>query len=152
MPQLEQVPSSLPAQAIPSRLPSTRSMIQVICATGAALVGLVLLWNYVVLNLLAGSSSPVAGLPSPMLEFMLAFIAIVGLLSILGAIGYWNGKAWGWYIHLISVLGQLAFPGALFEFKLDLYHMIAWASPPVSLVILIVMGIRIRRAKTNSKR
>jgi uncharacterized membrane protein (DUF2068 family) len=119
----------------------SRSTFQVICAIGAMSVGLVLLSYavYFVPNKLAGSSPPIIG--------FLVFLAIVGLLSIIGAVGYWMGRIWGWYVHLASALGQLFFPGALFEFKLDLYHMIGWVSPVVSLIIVILMGINIRRRK-----
>jgi hypothetical protein len=120
-----------------SRATSSRSPMQVVGAVGAALVGLVLLLYYVVPNILAASSSPMVEL--------LAFIAIVGLLSIIGAVGYWMEKLWGWYVHLASVLGQLLFPGSLFEFKLDVYHLIGWTSPVISLIIVIMMGIKIRR-------
>jgi hypothetical protein len=69
-------------QSSSSRAASSRSALQVVCAIGAALVGLVLLLYavYVVPNKLAGSSYPIVG--------FLVFIAIVGLLSVVGAIGY----------------------------------------------------------------
>ncbi len=129
-------------QTFASRAFSGRSTLHAICAGGATLVGLILLLYafYVVPNMLPNSSSLTVGL--------LVFTAIVGLLSIVGAIGYWAKKMWGWYIHLISVLGQLFFPGTLFEFKLDLYHLTVWTIPVVSLVILIVMGINIRKGRT----
>jgi hypothetical protein len=136
--------------SFPTRAASSRSAVQVACAIGAALVGLVLLLYYVVPNLLPGSSSPImlAASSSPVVE-LLVLVAAVGLLSIVGAIGYWMEKTWGWYVHLASVLGQLLFPGTLFEFKLDLHHMIGWTSPVISLVILIVMGIWIRRKRLS---
>ncbi len=127
----------------------TRSTLRVICASGAALVGLVLLSYavYFVPNQLAGSASPG---DSSALGLALLFLAMVGLLSIAGAIGYWLNKTWGWYIQLVSVLGQFLFPGMLFEFKIDMYHMVGWFSPVISLVILILMGIEIRRKKRAS--
>ncbi|MGE5263097.1 MAG: hypothetical protein ACM3S0_06920 [Acidobacteriota bacterium] len=129
-------------QPFVSRIPSGRPMLQRVCAIGAALVGLVLILYYVVPNLLVGSTS--------LLVELLYLVGIVGFLSIVAAIGYWMGTAWAWYVHLASVLGQFLFPGALFEFKLDLYHMIGWTSPVISLAILITMGIRIRRRKRSS--
>jgi uncharacterized membrane protein (DUF2068 family) len=94
---------------------------------------------YVIPNRMAALSSPPGEL--------LAFVGIVGLLSVVGAAGYWAERAWGWFVHLVSVLGQLVFPGSLFELKPDWYHMVGWAAPVISLAILILMGLRMRRIK-----
>ncbi len=118
-----------------------RSPLFLVCASGAAIVGVVLL-----LYAAFVIPSQMAGLTSPPVE-LLALVAIVGLLSVVGAIGYWLERTWGWFVHLASVLGQLLFPGSLFELKLDLYHMIGWVSPILSLAILILMGLRFRRQK-----
>lgn len=75
---------------------------------------------------------------------LLTFVAVVSLLSSAGSIAYWTGKTWGWFVHLPSVLGQPLFPGSLFEFKFDLYHMKGWIALLISVVILVVMGMRIR--------
>lgn len=128
-------------KSFPSPAASARSAVRVASACGAALVGLVLVLYsvYIVPNKLADSAPSMAG--------FLVFLAIVGLLSIAAAIGYWTKKTWGWYIHLPSVLGQLLLPGSLFEFKPDAYHMVGWLSPALSLVIAILMGVETRRQK-----
>lgn len=126
-----------------SQVISSRSTLQVACAAGAALVGLVLL-SYVVYfvpNQLGPSTADMSGL--------LVFVALVALLSLLGAMGYWLGKKWGWFVQLASTVGQLLLPGALFEFKLDLYHLVGWIIPVVSLAIVIAMGLAFRRAKQS---
>ncbi|MGE5139200.1 MAG: hypothetical protein ACM3JD_07060 [Rudaea sp.] len=128
-------------RSLASRASASRSTLQVLCAAGAALVGLALLLyaGYVIPGRLGSQASSVTEL--------LAFVAIVGLLSVLAAVGYWLGKTWAWFAHLLSVLGQLLFPGSLFELKLDLYHMVGWAAPVISLLILILMGVMIRRRR-----
>jgi uncharacterized membrane protein (DUF2068 family) len=103
------------------------------------LIGVIYLLLYIAGNLIA---SPV----SLILELLL-LVAVVSVLSIIGGIGYWMSKTWGWFVHLASVFGQLLFPGGLFEFKPDLYHMIGWIGPLISLVILIAMGIHIRQKR-----
>ncbi len=120
---------------------ANRSPLQIACAAGTALVGAVLLLyaTYVIPNRLADQA--------PSVTELLALVGIVGLLSLLAAVGYWMGKTWGWFIHLVSVLGQLLFPGSLFEFRLDLYHMVGWAVPAISLVILILMAWAIKRRR-----
>ncbi len=130
------------SHSLPSRAVSAPSAVQVACAIAAILVGLVILVTYVVPNLFPDA-------PLPAVE-LVVLVAIVGLLSIAGGIGYWTGGNWGWYVHLLSVIGQLLFPGALFEFKLDLYHMIGWISPLISLLILVTMGIQMRRRKNRA--
>ncbi len=139
------------AQSLAEQAALGRSVFRFICALGAALVGMVLLFYYAIPNLLAGPASPlVAASPAAPVMELLVLVAVVGLLSIVGASGYWLEKWWGWWAHLVSVLGQLLFPGALFEFKLDLYHMMAWISPVVSLVILIAMAVSMRWRKRSA--
>ncbi len=131
----------MPAQALGSRTFSNRSTLQIVCAAGAALVGFVLLAYavYFVPNRMGDSVSDLVA--------FLVFVAIIGLLSLVGALGYWLGKTWGWYIQFTSALGQLLLPGSLFEFKPDLYHLMGWITPVVSLVIVIRMGLEIRRKR-----
>lgn len=133
------------APTLPSNATAGRPALVVACTTGAVIIGAVLLLYavYVIPN-------QMAGLFSPPVE-SLAFVALVGLLSIVGALGYWLERFWGWFVHLASVLGQLVFPGSLFEFKLDLYHMVGWTAPVVSLAILILMGLRLKRTKRSSR-
>ncbi len=75
---------------------------------------------------------------------MVLFVGIVALLLITSAVGYWLGKRWGWYVQLASGIGQLVFPGGLFEFKLDAYHLPAWIGPILTLVMLAFMWNRKR--------
>ncbi len=132
--------------AIPTVPPGTaarRSVLVVACTAGAAIIGVVILVYalYVIPN-------QMAGLPSAPME-LFVFVAAVGLLSVASATGYWIERTWGWFVHLVSVLGQLVFPGSLFEFKLDLYHMVGWIAPLISLAILILMGLRMRRTRDS---
>ncbi len=128
-------------QSVPTRAAESHSAIEGVCAIGAALVGLVLLLYafYVVPGQFEGDVDPIGG--------FLVFMAVVGLLSVAAAVGYGMGKTWGWFVHLASVIGQWLFPGSLFEFKLDLYHMVGWMNPLISLVILVLMGWHIRRKR-----
>lgn len=130
----------MPAQSLAARTPN-RVSLQGAYALGAILIGVVFLLLYVIGNLVASQT--------PLMMELLVLVAVVSLLSIAGGIGYWNGKTWGWFVYLVSVLGQLLFPGGLFEFKLDFYHMVGWVGPLVSLVILIAMGVDIRRHRAG---
>ncbi len=130
----------MPAQSLAAHT-SHRSTLAAASALATVLIGVMFLLLYVIGNLVAG--------PVPLMTELLVIVAAVSLLSILGGIGYWMGKTWGWFIHLPSVLGQLIFPGGLFEFRLDFYHMVGWVGPLVSLLILIVMGIQIRRNRAG---
>jgi uncharacterized membrane protein (DUF2068 family) len=134
----------LSPQPFSSGSPSNRPALQSLCAIEAILAGFTLLSYavYFVPNELAGS-------PSPILGFLL-FLGIVGAVSIVSAIGYWTNKTWAWPVHLVSALGQLFLPGSLFEFKLDLYHMIPWGISGLSLIMVIIMGFAVLRKRRIS--
>ncbi len=119
--------------------PPGRPLAKTVCAAGAGIVGLALVLYYGV-PVVRGT------LDSPFLEMML-FVLVVGLVSLLAALGYGLRKRWGWYAHLVAAVGSLVFPGALFEFKVDLYHMLAWASTFLTLAMVIWMCFVLRKKK-----
>lgn len=121
-----------------------RSPLHIIASGGAELIGLVLIAYavYFVPQKMAGTAAPLMG--------YLVFLAVLGLGSMAGGIGYWRNEKWGWYVHLASAIGQLFLPGLLFEFKWDLYHLTGWVCPVVSLAIAELMNIWFRKERVQT--
>ncbi len=128
---------------------SGQTRLAKVCTSGAVVVGLVLVFYYTLWLLgIAQNSLPSYGLngasPGVVVGIGL-YVILMGLLSIVAGVGYARKARWGWYVHLVAAIGMLAFPGALFEFKLDVHHMIAWLSALLTLVMVILMGFSRRK-------
>ncbi len=128
-------------ESAPSLATSRRSILQAVCVVGAGVVGLVLLSYavYFVPNQLGSSVADLMGL--------LVVMAILGALSVSAAVGYSTRRIWGWYAQVVSTFGQLLLPGGMFEFKFDLYHILMWIAPLASLVMVVLVGINLRRTR-----
>ncbi len=120
-----------------------------IYALGTGIIGTVLVVYYSFWLLwivpYGGFPGELEGVPAGMITGMGLYVILMGLLSLLAMVGYARNARWGWYAHLVAAVGMLAFPGALFEFKLDLHHLIAWAGWLFTLVMVIGMGIARRK-------
>jgi hypothetical protein len=128
----------MPIALFASKTPFHRTTLHAVCALGAMAVGVVFILYAIFL---------VPGPLASSYEFLgfQVLLAMVGALSIVGALGYWMNTSWGLFFRLISTLGQLFLAGSLFTFTTDLYNIAGWISPFLSLIILILMGARTRR-------
>ena len=79
--------------------------------------------------------------PSVSLIFLPAYSILIGVLSVVAAIGYWRLKSWGVYVHLLSLVQQLL----LIPFLV--YRgggPIVWMGLILSFVIVVLMAVYLK--------